>query len=169
MDICPSGRCLLAAATAAVVVIISAAAEKNDDKDYNPETVVVAEATVVTKAAHIYTSFLSIIVAAAPLCQSQQQSLSERLLLQLSEPQQQHKMIKMRMIHKQLSPPQPFENINLHLLFRVQYIIRENKKSVTILKIFFKLYINFRCMCLQNIPFCDIIEYICFYEGTDKK
>ena len=59
-DICPSGRCLLAAATAAVVIVISAAAEKNDDKDYNPETVVVAEATVVTKAAHIYTSFLSI-------------------------------------------------------------------------------------------------------------
>ena len=86
----------------------------------------------------------------------------------LSEPQQQHKMIKMRMIHKQLSPPQPFENINLHLLFRVQYIIREKQKSVTIFRIIFKLYINFRCMCLQNIPFYDIIGYICFVKGRIK-
>ncbi len=44
----------------ATVVVITAATEDKDYKNDNPETVIIAEATIVSsKATHTYTSFLS--------------------------------------------------------------------------------------------------------------
>ena len=52
-------RLAAAAAVAVVVVIVTAAAENEDYKNDNPETVVVAEAAIVTKAHTLHPPFLS--------------------------------------------------------------------------------------------------------------